>query len=337
MTGRERVTRCLEMDHPDRVPRDVWMLPIAQMTHGRAAVEAFHQRWPSDFDGAGMANSGLSRLCKGDPYQLGQFVDEWGCVFENIHAGVIGEVKQPILEDWARLADLRVPVEAYDIDVQQVNAQCAASDRHVGAGCCPRPFERCQFLRGSEMLYMDLADPTPELLELIRIVHQHYCKELESWVRTKVDRVQFMDDWGSQRALLISPQQWREIFKPLYADYVRIAHNAGKKIFMHSDGCIFDIYEDLIELGIDAVNSQLFCMNIEQIGRRFKGRITFWGEIDRQHILTEGTPEDCRAAVRRVASALWDPAGGVIGQFEMATAPLANYDAVFEAWNAVGR
>ncbi len=68
-----------------------------------------------------------------------------------------------------------------------------------------------------------------------------------------------------------------------------IAHAAGKKLFMHSDGHILAIYPDLVEIGIDAVNSQIFCMGVEKLAP-FAGRITFWGEIDRQHLLAHATP-----------------------------------------------
>ena len=142
------------------------------------------------------------------------------------------------------------------------------------------------------------------------------------------------DDWGSQNSLLISPQLWRRLFKPLYADYARIAHDAGKKLFMHSDGFILDIYEDLIEIGVDALNSQLFCMDIEAIGQRFAGRITFWGEMDRQYVLPFGTLDEVRAAVRRIVKNLYRPEGGVIAQFEMTGgANLENAEAVFQAWD----
>ena len=211
MTGRERVRRCLEFAHPDRVPRDIWTLPIAGLTHGEEAMQAFRERWCIDFEGAGMPNSGLSRLVEGDPHKVGRFVDEWGCVFENIQAGVIGEVKQPMLDDWSKLEDLRVPIEAYGVDEADANRRCAASEKFVFGDCCPRPFERCQFLRGSENLYMDLAEEPAELHELLRIVHEHYCRELEAWAKTDVDGLRFMDDWGSQKSLLISPARWRRL------------------------------------------------------------------------------------------------------------------------------
>jgi hypothetical protein len=142
-----------------------------------------------------------------------------------------------------------------------------------------------------------------------------------------------MDDWGSQTSLLISPAMWREIFKPLYAEYCRILHKAGKFVFFHSDGNIEAIYPDMIEIGIDAVNSQLFCMNIEELGARYKGKMTFWGEVDRQHLLPFGTPEQVKNAVRRVRSALDDGNGGVIAQCEWGLKdPEANIEAVFEGW-----
>ena len=68
---------------------------------------------------------------------------------------------------------------------------------------------------------------------------------------------------------------------------------------MHSDGNITEIIPDLIEIGIDALNSQLFCMDIEELGKKFRGKITFWGEIDRQNILPNGNRKDIEDDRRR--------------------------------------
>ena len=107
---------------------------------------------------------------------------------------------------------------------------------------------------------------------------------------------------------------------------------SGKYAFMHADGFITDIFPDLVEIGLDAVNAQLFCMDIEDLGRRFSGRITFWGEIDRQHILARGTRNEVFAAVERVRRAL-DRRGGVIAQCEFGIgAGPGNVFSVFEAW-----
>lgn len=81
------------------------------------------------------------------------------------------------------------------------------------------------------------------------------------------------------------------------------------------------------------MNSQLFCMNIEELGATFRGKVTFWGEIDRQHLLPFGTPEQVKEGVRRVRRALDDGRGGLIAQCEWGMRdPGANLAAVFEAW-----
>jgi hypothetical protein len=338
MTGRERVARCVAMDHPDRVPRDLWMLPGIYLggPEQRAAVEAFQSRWPTDMTCPNVPDAPKSKLGYGNPFVVGQSRDEWGCIFVNIQEGVHGEVKEPVLNDWSKLADLHVPEELLAVNIDSVNRFCAQSSKYVLAGACPRPFERIQFLRGSENVYMDLAEGAPELTELLEKVHGFYLKELEIWARTKVDALRFMDDWGSQRSLLISPEQWRKWFKPLYAQYAQIAHAAGKKLFMHSDGYIMDIYEDLIEIGVDAINSQLFCMDMEEIGRRFAGRITFWGEFDRQYLMPYGSRAEVLAGMERLQHTLFRPEGGVIAQFELGRGSnLQNAELVYEQWAAM--
>ena len=84
---------------------------------------------------------------------------------------------------------------------------------------------------------------------------------------------------------------------------------------------------------MDALNSQMICMDIQEIGRRYRGQITFWGEIDRQAVLPFGSVEDVHAAVRRVRAALDDGRGGVFAQCEWGIGVSAeNIAAVFTAW-----
>ena len=335
MSPRERVLAALEFTGPDRAPRDLWALPWVSMYAGEAYDQVV-AKYPSDFTSAAALARG--DRCRGQEARKGTYVDDWGCVFEVAEDGVIGEVKAPPLADWAALKNLKCPweiIERADFDAvdRAVEAERRAADRFVLCGTSLRPFERLQFLRGSEDFYLDLGDEPIELFRLLDRVHEFYLKELSCWCRTGADGISFMDDWGTQQSLLIAPDQWRRIFKPLYRDYCEMIRAAGKKVFFHSDGHIFSIYEDLVEIGVDAVNSQLFCMDIEEIARRFAGRITFWGEIDRQRILPFGTPVDARAAVARVRRALDDGRGGLIAECEWGVEnPRANVEAVFEAW-----
>ena len=303
LTGRERVRAALTFSHPDRPPRDLWALPYVQIFQAEELAELL-RRFPLDIDrpelSPGSDDEDLQKYSR-----PGTYTDEWGSIWHMGEPGIVGEVKEPALADWSRLKSYRPPWESIRTrNWDHVNRLCAKSERFMISSVCARPFERLQFLRGSENLYMDLAEQSGEFRTVLEMVHAFYLEDVGGWARSDVDAVFVMDDWGSNTSLLIHPDQWREVFKPIYRDYCDIIHGEGKFVFFHSDGHIEAIYEDLIEIGVDALNSQLFCMDIEGLARRYRGRITFWGEIDRQHVLPFGTREEVHAAVRRVRDAL---------------------------------
>lgn len=333
MTSKEIVLGALAFQNPPRAPRQLWTLPWAERTYPAELAE-IRQRFPDDIVGCPAFLRETSPVARGDMYAVGSSIDEWGCRFTNLHQGVIGEAKEPIVigEEWEDVGNVRLPVECLSVDRAEVNRFCATHrERFITAGCCPRPFERLQFIRGTEQLYVDLMLRPEGLLRFIQEMHKLYCEELLLWAKTDVDALTFMDDWGAQRSMLINPSIWKELFQPLYRDYIEIAHSHGKKAFMHSDGYILDIYPPLVGMGLDAINSQIFCMGAENLAP-FRGQITFWGEMDRQHLLVHGTPDEVRRAVWQVKEQLWAD-GGCIAQCEFGPgAKPENVAAVFEGW-----
>lgn len=335
ISSRNLVKSTLEFENPSRIPRQIWFLPWANQKYPNE-VRKIQTDFPDDITKVpGVYKKNPKTV--GDACALGIFIDEWGCVFENKQSGIIGEVKEPLVKSWEDLDKVSVPNELLTIDIESINSFCRNSDKHVMSDSSVRPFERLQFLRGSENTYMDLALQTDGFKTLLDRIHQFYVKELEQWAQTDVDSLFFMDDWGTQKSLLISPAMWRQTFKPLYKEYIEIAHQHGKKIFMHSDGYILDILPDLIEIGLDSINSQIFCMGVEKIGNNFKGQITFWGEIDRQHILPGDSIDDVQNAVKQVQNTLYEN-GGVIAQCEFGPgAKPENVYTVFQTWNEFNR
>lgn len=334
MTSRQRVLAALNMEPCDRIPRQQWCLPYVGL-YRREEQKQLESEFPSDFAGPPV-KFGVSRYAQGGAGRKGEYTDMFGNLWRAAEDGVVGEVKQPRLAEWDALDGYEMPWEVLDqADYSGVDAFCRQTDKFVLAGTFTNPFERMQQIRGTENLFIDLALDEPEVYRLRDLFHAFSLREMENWAKTAVDGVSFMDDWGTQISLLISPAKWREFYKPLYKEYCDILHAAGKKVFFHSDGHIAAIYPDLIEIGIDAVNSQLFCMDIEELGQQYAGQITFWGEIDRQHIMPFGSEADVRAAVDRVAAAmLRNGRTGVIAQFEWGKMePFENLRAAFDQWN----
>ena len=333
MNERDRVIACLKFQKTDRAPRDLWTLPAVNLfqadDYNRVA-----KKYPMDISRPQLSpgwGEDVVQACS----KVGSYQDEWGSVWHVGEPGVIGEVKEPALYDLSKLINYKMPWHLIDNrkDPSYINYSCEKSDLFMLSDVAARPFERLQFLHGTENTYIDLICGTPKLYELIKMIHEYYLKDIESWCKTAVDGILFMDDWGSNNSLLISPELWKEVFKPLYKDYCDIIHSYGKFAFFHTDGYTEDIFGDLIEVGIDAINAQLFRMNIEELAKKYKGKVTFWGEIDRQHILPFGTVKEVKEAVTRIRQALDDGTGGVIAQCEWGkNNPTANIEEVFNTW-----
>jgi uroporphyrinogen decarboxylase len=337
-TSREIVTRSINFENPERIPRDIWLLPWAHNNFPEV-VKILNKRYPSDFLTCQYYYP-PSPIVKGNEFQVGEYTDEWGCTFINLQEGIIGEVKEPIISDITDWKSVKPPYVQLPNDTKApydfISRFYDSTDKFVLSNCCARPWERYQFLRGSENSMIDVMMPEEGGRDLLKAIHDFYLKELEFWVKADVDAIMFMDDWGAQSQLLIPPKIWRDMFKPLYKDYCDLAHSEDKFAFMHSDGCITEIYEDLIEVGVDVINSQLFTMDFAELEKTAKGKIAFWGEIDRQHVLPSKDPQVGRDAVRKVANHLYDPSGGIIAQFEfgMGANPETTI-AIFEEWEKI--
>ncbi len=332
LTGRERVIKCLEFEKPDRAPRDVWPLPAITLFR-IDEYEDLINRYPMDISRPELS-PGWDEETANNTFRKGKYKDEWGSIWYLGEPGVIGEVKEPALNDWSRLKDFDPPWYLIEEgkDINHINKKCDDSEKFMLSEVCARPFERLQFVRGTENLYLDLAYGITEVDILLNMIHEFNLKHINFWCNTKVDGIFIMDDWGTNDSLLISPQIFRNKFKPLYREYCDLIHSHNKYVFFHSDGNIEEIYGDLIEVGVDALNSQLFTMDIQRLAK-YKGKITFWGEIDRQHILPFGTPEEVREAVMKVRKNLDDGIGGVIAQCEWGkNNSKENIEEVFKAW-----
>lgn len=332
-SSRDIVKQCLRFESPKRIPQQLWLLPWAKNKYPEESKE-IQNLYPDDLVQC-PAYYNTPPGIKGGKYQKGIYVDEWGCSFQNQEEGLMGIVPKALISEWTDLPKLKPPQAFLDLDVDSINRFCRNTDQFVYAGSIIRPFERFQFIRTMEQSFYDVMLEEEGYLQLLKILHEHYLKEVEAWARTDIDALFLMDDWGTQNGLMVPPHVFLKHFKPMYRQYCEIAHHYGKFVCMHSDGQITNLIEDLIEVGVDALNCQVFCMNINDLSNKYAGRITFWGEIDRQHLLSEGTKQEVEAAAQMLYRELWRN-GGLIGQCEFGPgARPENIKKVFETWKNI--
>jgi uroporphyrinogen decarboxylase len=312
MTSRELVIKTLNHEPVPRVARDLW-LPAGEESIRADELAEMNVRYPSDVVPVELAPlHGKKPPSKNA--KAGEVTDAWGCVWGGGHCGVLAELKHSPLAEVDKIATYQPPAELLDrARFSRVNKTCHATDRFVLAWSEARPFDRLRALRGESTL-VDLARGTKDIRNLLAMVHDQACKEIELWAESSVDGVCFGDDWGTDEGLLVAPEMWRDIFRPLYRDYCKILHAKDKFVFFRGDGNIWDIFSDLIKVGIDAIHSRMQLMGVERLAKRFRGRVTFWGDTDCRRLADPGRLDEFRKEVQAVRKALDFGAGGVIAQ-----------------------
>jgi uroporphyrinogen decarboxylase len=179
------------------------------------------------------------------------------------------------------------------------------------------PFERAIAMQGMDVFLLNMA-MYPEFARALLFKITEVCKSLMGSFLEKlgdhVDIIKIGDDLGTQDRLLISPQMYREILKPLHADFIQFIKERTKaKIFFHTDGDVFPLIDDFIEMGVDILNpiqtSAGKMSDLEGLKKHYGKNIVLCGGIDTHRVLPFGTPNSVREEVRRVIQLL-GPDGG---------------------------
>jgi uroporphyrinogen decarboxylase len=199
-------------------------------------------------------------------------------------------------------------------------------------------------LRGMEQFLMDLA-LNPEIAHLLidgalQVYLKVYSMFLEA-VGPYVQMVETADDLGTQRSLLISPDTYREFFKPAQKQLNSVIKDRAPeaRIFFHCDGAITKLIPDLIEAGVEILNPvqpSAKGMESSDLKQQFGDQLVFHGAVDQQP--QEGSEEEIRAEVRRRIDAL-APGGGYILSTSnvIVDPPLGNIVAIFDEARTYGR
>ena len=144
-------------------------------------------------------------------------------------------------------------------------------------------------------------------------------------------------DFGAQNGPFISPQSFRELYKPFYTRVnAWIGQHTPWKRFIHSCGSVRALIPDFLEAGFELLNPvQTTARDMDPAGLKqaFGDRATFWGGgVDTQYTLPFGTPAAVRAEVRERLRIL-GPGGGFVfnpSHNTQALVPVENILAMYE-------
>jgi uroporphyrinogen decarboxylase len=213
------------------------------------------------------------------------------------------------------------------------NTDCAAILR------VPAPFvHTSQYLRGFEDWYSDVASNANVLeilFDAILDVTMQIAKRVLRDVGQEVDVIVCGDDLGMQQGLQMHPDYYRRVIKPRHARYFRQIHDLSPaKFLFHSCGSVVRILDDLIDIGVDALNPvQVSAKGMDpgELKKTYRNRLAFWGAIDTQHVLPYGSVEDVKNEVERRIEQLGEGGGFVLAAVHniQPDVPVENIRAMF--------
>lgn len=227
----------------------------------------------------------------------------------------------------------------FDADWKQITLQAIAQQQNhfVVVGFGFGLWERAWALRGFDNALMDAAGEPDFFEELLDRITEHQLAIIERLVKLPVDGIMFSDDWGYQRGVLLGPVRWRRVLKPRLARMYARVHAAGKYTLSHCCGSITDIMPDIIEAGLDVLESvqpEAERMNPYELKRRFGAQITFWGGLGSQSIIPFGTPDEIRAEVAKLCREMGRGGGYILSPAKplQPETPTENAAAVIESF-----
>jgi len=296
--------------YPEQIPVGVGILPAVFMRYGDelkkiiAKYEDLLGNWWQNYD----PYANLS-----ESYRKGGYTDAWGCVWSNEFDGMAAIVTGHPVKTREDVHTMKVP---------------------EGNAGLPHGFMylRLLDLRGFEEAMLDFSEEPPELQMLIDKVLDYNIGQTKIMLENnKEPMVYFGDDLGMQNALAIGPEKWRKYMKPCFAAIYKLCKDEGKLIYMHTDGCIFEIMPDLQECGVDMINPQYRSNGLDNLERVCKGKIPINLDLDRQ-LFPFGKPNELRKHIEEAVRRLYLPEGGLGLSIEIGPDyPLENIDAIFDA------
>ncbi|MBC8496619.1 MAG: hypothetical protein ISS57_18595 [Anaerolineales bacterium] len=351
MTPRERVLAAINHEEPDRVPivigvsnaTGIKMKPY-QGIKELASIDApdhYIYEWPelgtAEIDEATMQHlhsdvrgvrdihpaATLKRNREREAHS--PFVDSWGSGQMEIEPGVWYPGVHPLseataieeIEAYPGWPDMRDPTRVAHV---KETARRLAKQNEYAIMATPWllfPFERAHAMQGMDVFLLNMA-MYPDFAQALLHKITEACKSLMGpfleELGNNVDIIKIGDDLGTQDSLMISPKMYREILKPLHADFIQFIRERTKaKVFFHTDGDVFPLIPDFIEIGVDILNpiqtTAGKMADLPALKKHYGKNIVFCGGIDTHRILPYGTPEEVRQEVRRVMQTL-GPGGG---------------------------
>lgn len=322
MNSRERVLTALRRQgKPDRTPFEIsWgaFTPDLMDVYKKETKSSLEPDEYFDFDTRSVNLNPTTKKTDFQKYFSQKFpdnlvIDEWGI------GGKPGSQKHFLEYKYHPLAGCETPEEVYAYEWPDVDADYRFEGLEekiknfkergyaVMGELYQTIYETAWLLRGMERFFMDFHE-NPEVIDAIcEKLMRLRIKQAEKYAQLGVDILRLGDDVTCQNGWIFGRDNYRKYFKERHKKIVDAAKRIKPDIlvFLHSDGKVYELVPELIDVGIDILNPvQPECNDLNEIVDAYGQKISFWGGIGTQSTMPFGSPEEVEKKTAETARIL---------------------------------
>jgi uroporphyrinogen-III decarboxylase len=302
---------------PDRVPFNFWM--------DRDKMAEYDLRYGADFR---LTHYGV------DVIEAFASIHWW----PTLSAKTIQDSKttwlvEPMVHCISEAVDLPLPDATDESIYQDIRFKRATHPDKAIFAMLLAPLDILMPLRLMESLYIELYEKADEIHAILRRLEPVLVECARRMCALDIDVLYLAADVCSRDGAMVSPKQLREFHFDYLKKVIDVAHEAGKKVFYHTDGRVTDILDLLIEYEIDGMNPLEPRLNdAREFARRTGGKLMVYGGLDNCNIIPNGTTEQVRTHVEKQFRALGENGGLIFSTHDIPSyCPEENLDAMAEA------
>ncbi len=155
-------------------------------------------------------------------------------------------------------------------------------------------------LRGQDDLFKDMIRDPNLVDRLNEVVRGYYLQYVKNLIDAGIDILIESADWAFTNGPMVSPKHTERFITPLLKEITQYCHSRGIPCLKHTDGNIWSIFDLIIETGVDGIHpiDPLAGMDLGEAKARYGDKICLMGNVDCGALLSWGTKEEVREAVK---------------------------------------
>ena len=297
-TSFERVMTTLALQEPDVIPTFELGIDPKVITAIKPGLSYYDLCDYMDLDAICYPESRFDRVIDSTKRIIR---DEWGAIQRFSSAGTLPIPREPAIKSEEGLNRYVIPdpdLPSRFKELEEIVKRFKSKRAIIGA---IRPFPTVRdSLRGQEELFKDMIKNPDFVDRLNKIVDDYYLKYVGNLIDAGVDIILEAGDWAYNQGPMVSPKHTARFIAPSLKQIVEYCHSRNVPCLKHTDGNIWNIFNIIIETGVDGIHpiDPLAGMDLGEAKAKYGEKLCLMGNVDCGELLIRGTQKEVREAVK---------------------------------------